>query len=100
MDAGGVKVDPLSSSIPAAKFEEIFWTLTNHVVSFKTKQQVLNKAVSQCPSITIDIQGQKIPSLLDSGSMVMLICKKYFNKHILPLLKRSAGDLTEAHSLF
>ena len=30
----------------------------------------------------------------------MLICEKYFNKNILPLLNRSAGDLTEAHSLF
>ena len=97
---GGVKVDPLSSSIPAAKFEEIFQTLTNHAVSFETKQRVLNRAVSQCPSITIDILGQKIPSLLDSGSMVTLICEKYFKKNILPLLKRSAGDLTEAHSLF
>ena len=96
----GVKVDPLSSSIPAAKFEEIFQTLTNHGVSFETKQRVLNRAVSQCPSITIDILGQKIPSLLDSGSMVMLICEKYFKKNILPLLKKSAGDLTEAHSLF
>ena len=96
---GGVKVDPLSSSIPAAKFE-IFRTLTNHVVSFETKQRVLNRVVSQCPSITIDILGQKIPSLLDSGSMMMLIREKYFKKNILPLLKRSAGDLTEAHSLF
>ena len=32
--------------------------------------------------------------------MVMLIREKYFNKNILPLLKRSAGDLNEAHSLF
>ena len=59
MQGGGVKVDLLSSSVPAAKFEEIFQTLTNHVVSFETKQRVLNRAVSQCPSITIDILGQK-----------------------------------------
>ena len=44
--------------------------------------------------------GQKMPSLLDSGSMVMLIHEGYFIKNILPLLKKSAGDLTEAHSLF
>ena len=101
MDAGGaVKSNPLLSSVLAAEFEEIFQTLTNHAVSFETKQRVLNRAVSQCPSITIDILGQKIPSLLDSGSMVTLIREKYFNKNILPLLKRSAGDLTEAHSLF
>ena len=30
----------------------------------------------------------------------MLICEGYFTKNILPLLKRTAGDLTEAHSLF
>ena len=32
--------------------------------------------------------------------MVMHIREGYFTKNILPLLKRSAGDLTEAHSLF
>ena len=32
--------------------------------------------------------------------MVMLIRKGYFTKNILPLLKRTAGNLTEAHSLF
>ena len=97
---GGVKVGPHSPPFQAAKFEEILKTLTNHVVSFETKQRVLNRAVSQCPSITIDILGQKIPSLLDSGSMVTLIREGYFTKNILPLLKRTAGDLTEAHSLF
>ena len=95
---GGVKVGPHSPPFPAAKFEEILETLTNHVVSLETKQHVLNRAVSQCPSITIDILGQKIPSLLDSGSMVTLIREGYFTKNILPLLKKSAGDLTEAHS--
>ena len=30
----------------------------------------------------------------------MLICEGYFIKNILPLLKKSAGDLTEAHLLF
>ena len=97
---GGVKVGPHSPPFPAAKFEEILETLTNHAVSLETKQRILNRAVLQCPSITIDILGQKIPSLLDSGSMVMLIRKGYFTKNIFPLLKRSAGDLTEAHSLF
>ena len=97
---GGVKVGPHLPSFTAAKFEEILKTLMNHAVSFETKQRVLNRAVSQCPSITIDILGQKIPSLLDSGSMVMLICEGYFIKNILPLLKKSAGNLTEAHSLF
>ena len=46
------------------------------------------------------ILGQRIPSLLDSGSMVTLVCETYFKKNILPLLKRLTGDLTKAHSLF
>ena len=44
--------------------------------------------------------GQKVASLLDSGSMVKLICEGYFTKNILPLLQKPAGDLTKAHSLF
>ena len=72
----------------AAKFEEILETLTNHTVSFETKQRVLNMAVSQCPSKTIDILGQKIPSLLDSGSMVMLIREGYFTQKYLALIKK------------
>ena len=32
--------------------------------------------------------------------MVMLIHEGYFNKNILPLLNKSTGNLTEAHSLF
>ena len=32
--------------------------------------------------------------------MVTLIWEGYFEKNILPLLKTSPGELTEAHSLF
>ena len=70
-------------------------TLSSNAVSFESKQCIMQMAVSQCPSVSIDLLGQKVPSLLDSGSMVTLICK-----HILPLLQSPAGDLTEAHSLF
>ena len=86
---GGVKVDPLSSSVPAARFEEIFQTLMNHAVSFKTKQRVLNRAVSQCSSITIDILGQKIPSLLDSGSTVTLMLEIFQQKYFALVKKIS-----------
>ena len=75
-------------------------TLTNNAVSSETKQCVLNRAVSECPSISMEILGQKIPSLLHSGSMVMLIHEGHFRKHILPLLNKTSGNLTEVHSLF
>ena len=83
-----------------AKFEDMLRTLTNNTVSSETKQHVLNRAVSECPSISMEIMGQKIPSLLDSGSMVMLIHETHFKKHALPLLNNTSGDLTKAHSLF
>ena len=60
----------------------------------------MQRAVSQCPAVPIDLLGQKVPSLLDSGSMVMLIHEGYVTKNILPLLQKPAGDLTKAHSLF
>ena len=69
-------------------------------MSSETKQHILKRAVSQCPSITMEFLSLKVPSLLDSGSMVMLICEAYFNKHISPLLCGTVEELAEAHSLF
>ena len=97
---GGVKVDPKQNFSSAAKFEDMLRTLTNNAVSSETKQCVLNRAVSECLSISMEILGQKISSLLDSGSMVTLIREGHFMKYILPLLNKNAGDLTKAHSLF
>ena len=69
-------------------------------MSTETKQRILKRAVSQCPSITMEFLGLKVPSLLDLGSMVTLFCEAYFNKHILPLLHSTVEELAEAHSLF
>ena len=48
----------------------------------------------------MEFLGLKVPSLLDSGSMVTLIHEAYLNKHILPLLCSSVEELAKAHSLF
>ena len=69
-------------------------------MSLETKQRVMQRAMSNCPSVTLDIQDKGVPSLMDSGSMVTLIQERFFEKNILPLLKSSLGELTEAHSLF
>ena len=69
-------------------------------MSFETKQHVLKRAVLQCPSMLIEILGLKVPSLLDSGSMVTLVQEGYFKKNILPLLQHLASNLIEAHSLY
>ena len=64
------------------------------------KHKVMQRAVSQCPAIPMDLLGQKVPSLLDSGSMVTLIHEGYFTKNIQPLLSKSSGKLAKAHSMF
>ena len=81
------------------RFESMLKTLSSNSVSNETKQQVLKRAVSQCPSITMELFDLKVLSLLDLGSMVTLIHENYFNKHILPLLCGTEEELTEAHSL-
>ena len=55
-------------------------------MSLKTKQRVMQRAASNCPSVTLDVQGKGVPSLMDSGSMVTLIWEGYFEKNILPFL--------------
>ena len=59
----------------------------------------MQRAVSGCPKVTLEVLGKGVPSPLDSGSMVTLIWEGYFEKNILPLLKTSSGELSEAHSL-
>ena len=75
-------------------------TLTSHAVSSETKRWVLNRAVHHSASMSVEILGQRIPSLLDSGSMVTLVHETYFKKNILPLLKQPTSNLIEAHLLF
>ena len=74
--------------------------LSSHAVSSDMKRKVMQRAVSQCPAILMDLLGQKVPSLLNSGSMVTLIREGYFTKNIQPLLGKSSGKLAKAHSMF
>ena len=78
-DRGGAKLDPPSLVKFEDRFEQIVKTLKSCAVSNETKQRILKRAVSQCPSITMEFLGLKVPSLLDSGSMVTLIREAYFN---------------------
>ena len=69
-------------------------------MSLEVKHKVMQRAVSQCPAVPMDLLGQQVPSLLNSGSMVTLICEGYFSKYIQPFLNKSSSKLAEAHSLF
>ena len=82
------------------QFDDILKTLVNNAISLETKQHIMQRAVSGCPKVTFDVMGKGVPSLLDLGSMVTMIWEGYFEKNILPLLKTSLGELSEAHLLF
>ena len=84
------------SPIPASHYEDMIRTQSSHAMNSDMKHKVMQRAVSQCPAIPMDLLGQKVPSLLDSGSMVTLICEGYFTKNIQPLL----GEMAKAHSMF
>ena len=88
------------SPIPASHYEDMIQTLSSHSVSSDMKHKVMQRAVLQCPAIPMDLLGRKVPSLLDSGSMVTLICEGYFTKNIQPLPGKSSGKLAEAHFMF
>ena len=94
---GVTKKDPL---VPDSQFDVILKALVNNAISLETKQCIMQRALSGCPKVTLDVMGKGVPSLLDSGSMVTLIWEGYFEKNILPLLKASLGELSEAHLLF
>ena len=97
---GRAKVDPTVPPSPSSQFDKMFCTLVSNSLSLETKQRVMQRAISNCPLVTLYVQGKGAPSLLDLGSMVTLIWEGYLEKNILPLLKTSPGELIEAHSLF
>ena len=48
----------------------------------------------------ISAHGIQIPSLLDSGSDVMLLRQSYFEKHLLPKIQVLTSEKANAHHLF
>ena len=67
-------------------YELLLQTLSNSSISATIKQQIMKRAVSDCPSVNLQLLGIELPSLLDSGSMVTLIREEFFGKHLLPKL--------------
>ena len=80
-------------------YKSLLQTLSNSAISAASKQQIRQKAVSNCPSVNLQLLGIELPSLLDSGSMVTLIREGFFMKHILPKLQNSQ-ELSQSHPLF
>ena len=93
-------IDLMLKPIPISKYEDMIRTLTSQAMSSDMKHKVMQRAVLQCTAVPMDLLGRQVPSLLDSGSMVTLICEGYFIKNIQPLFNKSSSKLAIAHSMF
>ena len=60
----------------------------------------MQQAVARSPKVCISAHGIQIPSLLNSGSDVMLLRQAYFEKHLLPKIQDVTGEMAKAHQLF
>ena len=76
----GAKVDPTIPISPMSQYDELLSTLASNAVSMETKQRVIKRAVSTCPTVNLNVQGKEVPSLMDLGSMVTIVQEGYFEK--------------------
>ena len=53
----GAAVDPVIYPIPASRYEEMIQTLSSQALSSDMKHKVMQRAVSQCPAIPMDLLG-------------------------------------------
>ena len=74
--------------------------ISSQQVSAQIKIKVMQRVVATCPKVNMGCRRKSIPSLLDSGSQVTLICQSFFEQEILPHIKPSDGKKAEAHQLF
>ena len=68
--------------------------ISSQQVSTQVKIEVMQRAMATCPKINMGCGRTNIPSLLDSGSQVTLICQSFFEQEILPHIKPSDGEKT------
>ena len=74
--------------------------ISSQQVSAQVKIEVMQRAMATCPKINMGCGRKVIPSLLDSGIQVTLICQSFFEQEILPHLKPADEEKAKAHQLF
>ena len=75
-------------------------TVTSNNISSLEKLDILQKAVAPCPEINIQIKDQKPRSLLDSGSVVILMTQWYFEECLKSKIPEPQPGGINAHNLF
>ena len=65
--------------------------ISSQQVSAQIKIEVMQRAVATCPRVNMGCGRKRIPSLLDSGSQVTLICQSFYEQEILPIFNHLMG---------
>ena len=74
--------------------------ISSQKISAQIKIEVMQRVVATYPKVNMGHERKRIPSLLDSGSQVALICQNIFEQEILPHIQPFDGEKAEAHQLF
>ena len=56
-------------------------SISSHEILAQDKIDIMQQAVARCPKVSISSKGVQIPSLLNAGSEVSLICHSYFKEN-------------------
>ena len=78
----------------------MIWSIHNASILAVTKLEIMQCSVAKSPQVCIGTHGVQIPSLLDSGSKVMLLRQSHFEKHLLPKIQVATSEKAKAHQLF
>ena len=81
------------------QYDKLLSTLASNAVSIETKQCVMQCAMWACPSVTLNVQGKGVLSLMDSGSMVILIQDETF-KDVQMCRKSRLNPYTNVNRIF
>ena len=80
--------------------EDLIQSIHNAYILAATKLEIMQCAVSKSPMVSISAYGIQIPSLLGSGSEVVLLRQSYFDQHLLPKIKLAMSKKVDTHKLF
>ena len=74
--------------------------ISSQNVSAEVRFEVMQRAEATYLKVNNWMWEKRIPSLLDSGNQVTLLCKSYFEQEILPHIRPSGNEMAEVHQLF
>ena len=95
----GEKVKGLQP-LPRCDINEIGPQIKLQVKYMQPQLKIMKQAVAKCPSIKLKVMGESVPSLLDSGSMVSLMCQDHFKQYFRLQLGSAEGLVADTHHLF